>query len=169
MANPHPRPTKIKILNGEPNQDRINRKEPQPREGRPTMPPHLNKPAQTEWKRIIPELQAMGILTKVDRAALAGYCQAWGKWVQVENKIKKLTNALEAKGHDAGDLYLLKQDSEKANIKLLLNASRDNLELMKSFLTEFGMTPSSRSRITVEKDTAKEDELEEFLNTGRMN
>ncbi len=31
----------------------------------------------------------MGVLTTVDRAALAAYCQAYGRWVEAEEKLKE--------------------------------------------------------------------------------
>lgn len=30
----------------------------------------------------------MGILTGINRAVLAGYCQSWGRWVEAERKLK---------------------------------------------------------------------------------
>jgi len=162
------RPTKIKKLHGEPNKDRINQNEPQPREGIPTCPKHLNTDARREWKRIAPELDAMGIMTHVDRAALAGYCQAYGRWVQAENKIKKLTDALVANKKDAADAYLLKTQAGNVIISPLLSVANRCMEEMHKFLVEFGMTPSSRTRLQVNPQN-KEDELDEFLNAGKMN
>lgn len=45
--------------------------------GRPAPPPDLKGEGLAEWKRIVPELDAKGLLTKVDRGVLASYCRAW--------------------------------------------------------------------------------------------
>ena len=51
--------------------------EPKPERSLPTCPSWLPKEAKTEWNRIVPELDKLGLLTAIDRAALAAYCQAW--------------------------------------------------------------------------------------------
>ena len=40
-----------------------------------------------EWHRLAGTLYDMGVLTMVDRAALAAYCQAYGRWVEAEEKL----------------------------------------------------------------------------------
>ena len=50
---------------------------------------HLNSSAKAEWKRLAGEMHRLGILTSLDRAALAAYCQAYGRWVEAERKLKE--------------------------------------------------------------------------------
>ena len=40
----------------------------------PPMPEHLSTAAREEWERIVPELLALGVLSKIDRGALSAYC-----------------------------------------------------------------------------------------------
>ena len=56
---------------------------------RPMMPRWLTGPAAKEWKRIVPELEKMGILAPVDSTMLAMYCTAFAEWRQADKLIKK--------------------------------------------------------------------------------
>ena len=104
-------------------------------------PRFLKKEARTEWKRIAPRLANIGILTEIDRAALAGYCQAYGRWVEAEKKVLEKGEVVKSvNGNIMQNPYLI-----------IANKSMDH---MRKFLVEFGMTPSSRSRITADKKSA---------------
>src|SRR5574340_1643069 len=131
---PSPKPTKIKILEGNPGKRPINQREPQPSTERPTCPHWLDLEAKREWRRIVPELDAMGILGKIDRAALAGYCQNWSEW-------RTAVEYLRANGRT----YTTASGQVKHRPEVL-DANKAQAK-MKAFLTEFGLTPASRSRI----------------------
>ena len=57
------------------------------REASRRCPEHLSPAAQAEWRRLAQSLQQDGLLTQVDRAALAAYCQSYGRWVEAEQKL----------------------------------------------------------------------------------
>ena len=87
------------------------------------------------------ELARMGVVTVVDRAALAAYCQAWSRWVDAEGQVAKLGT-------------LVKTSNNNVIQNPALAIANRAMEQMVKLATEFGMTPSSRSRIQVaEKDT----------------
>lgn len=104
----------------------------------PGCPAHLLPDAKKEWKRITPELEKMRIISKLDRAALAVYCQAYARWVQAENKLKSMDE----------DGLVDKTRSGYQQISVWLQISNRAVEQMHKFLCEFGMSPSSRSRVT---------------------
>ena len=86
---PRPLPTRLHILHGNPSKlDLKKRNEPEPETGIPDPPTILGGEALLEWHRITAELLQLGLVTKVDRAALAAYCQAWGRWVEAEEHLK---------------------------------------------------------------------------------
>ena len=87
MRGRKPKPTIIKIREGNPGKRRINGDEPQPSGSQPTCPAHLSPTAKAEWKRLAQPLNKIGLLTQVDRAALAAYCQSYGRWVEAERKL----------------------------------------------------------------------------------
>ena len=49
--------------------------------GVPDCPEFLSEPAKEEWHRIIAETNAMGLISRLDRASLAIYCEAWAAWM----------------------------------------------------------------------------------------
>ena len=62
----------------------------------PTPPADLCVEAKAEWKRIVPDLDAKGLLSKVDRGMLVTYCDAVAKQKQARNLLDE--EGLMAKG-----------------------------------------------------------------------
>ena len=129
-------PTALKILRGNPGKRPLAHDEPKPRPVAPECPAWLLAEAKREWRRVAPELERLGLLTMVDGAAFAGYCQAYGRWVQAERALKKhgLTT-------ETSTGYLAPRPE--------VVISRQSLQLVKAFCSEFGLTPSARGRMTV--------------------
>ena len=68
----------------------MNKKEEiKPTKGIPSRPKWLTAEAKREWVRITKELAAIDMLSKVDRAALTSYCQAWARWREAEKLLTK--------------------------------------------------------------------------------
>lgn len=134
MAGRRPKPTALKQLAGNPGKRPMNEREPRPHAGMPTCPKHLTGEARREWRRMGRELLALGVLTSVDRAALAAYCLAWGRWVEAEGQVAKLGTIVKtANGNLIQNPYLA--------------VANRAMEQMTKLAGEFGMTPSSRSRV----------------------
>ena len=97
------------------------------------------------------DLAEMGLLSKADRPALAAYCTAWSRWVDAEAQVKKFGAVVKSpdKGFPMKSPYLSIADQA--------------LELMRKLMVEFGLTPSSRSRIHVPAGGDEADELDRFL------
>ena len=85
----------------------------------------------------------IGVLTKVDRAALAAYCQAYGRWVEAEEKMKETP-------------VMLKTPSGYVQQSPWMSVANKQLELMGRFMTELGMTPAARSRVQIAENAAEE-------------
>ena len=142
---PKPTPTHLKLVNGNPGKRAIRKKEARPPPSEPTPPPHLSDDAKVEWGRVMSQLQRCGLMTEIDRAALAAYCQAYGRWVQAEKALARmgekdlLTGAL-----------MIKTSNGNAIQNPLVGTANKAMELMLKAAAEFGMTPSARSRIDVD-------------------
>ncbi|MHB1126868.1 MAG: phage terminase small subunit P27 family [Bacillota bacterium] len=147
-----PKPPKLKLLEGNPGKRKINKDEPRPRPIAPTCPPWLEKEAKKEWRRISRELEHVGLLTIVDMAALAGYCQAYARWKSAEKVISEqgLTMEIETQ---AGGLYTQQRPEVAIALKYL--------QQVKAFCAEFGLTPSSRGRMSLPGQ--EEDDFEGLL------
>ena len=129
------------------------------REGKPRCPSHLNEPAKTEWRRIAPVLYEAGLITHIDRALLAAYCQNYGRWVEAELKLKELRESVPKQ-----DLVIKTMNGNYVQNPWIQIANRAQ-EQMAKLAVEFGMSPSSRSRVTVEIDD-REVSLAELLFEG---
>jgi P27 family predicted phage terminase small subunit len=137
MRGRKPIPTQLKILRGNPGKRPLNDNEPAPCRGIPPCPRHLNLEARKEWKRVSRELDAQGLLSVVDRAAFAGYCVAWSRWVDAEQKLNESGPVL--KSPTSGQLY---------QNPYLAVANRAMVEI-RSFAALFGLDPFSRTRLQV--------------------
>ncbi len=138
MRGRKPKPTAIKRLEGNPGKRPLNKNEPQPPvpESVPRAPRHLNHEAKREWRRMIKVLMGLGLYTDVDRAALAMYCQAWGRWVVAERRLAEEGEVLlTATGYHYQNPW--RSEANKAQ------------ELMRKLISEFGLSPSARSRLSV--------------------
>lgn len=110
----------------------------------PNCPPHLDKEAKREYKRISVELESLGLISKIDRAALVGYCTAWAETVHCEKKITEL-NAADPKG-EAGLIGYTPNGYQQMSVWVQIRNRA--YERMMKFASEFGMSPSARSRVT---------------------
>jgi P27 family predicted phage terminase small subunit len=154
MPGPAKKPTVLKILEGNPGKKRLNINEPQPQPSMPSCPPHLKGVARTEWKRIVPELYELGLLSNIDRMALAAYCDSYAEWKQACELLERKSPILKT---EAGNIIQ----------NPLVGIKHKAAEQMHKFLTEFGMTPASRSRIQVNRKPDNEDDMEKLLNGKR--
>lgn len=155
MPGPAPKPTKLKLLEGNPGRRPLNTSEPQPEIGAPTQPEWLLPEGKREWARIVPELVRLGLLAKIDRASLAAYCQCWAMYVAAIKDI-------EANG------TTFKTDTGYEGPRPSVGVAVKMLEKLSTFAAKFGLTPSDRSRIHVDKP-AEVDPFAEFLQqSGQM-
>ena len=74
MRGRKPKPTTLRILEGNPGKRSLIDGPPQAPAKIPECPCFLDDEARAEWLRMAPVLLEMGLLTPADRAALAAYC-----------------------------------------------------------------------------------------------
>lgn len=140
-AGRKPKPTALKIIEGNPGRRPLPEFEPRFDPSQPTPPPFLNDDAKVEWGRVSGILYEAGVLTEIDRSVLAAYCQAYGVWAQAEREIGKLQDASVLNG-----LLMKTKDGNFIQQPLLGIANKARADAIK-FASEFGMGPSSRARM----------------------
>jgi len=143
MAGRPRKPTALKLLGGIKKKSRLNPYEPKPEIAMPEAPRHLSKIARAEWDRITVHLYRLGLLSEIDMAALAAYCQVYGRWVKAEEAINRL-----ASGDNELAGYLTKTTNGNIIQSPLLGVANTALVLMHKYLVEFGFTPAARSKVT---------------------
>ena len=146
-----PTPTAIKELEGNPGKRPLNTKEPKPVKKAPSCPKWLEPEAKKEWRRLAKQMEQIGILTEVDMAAFAGYCQAYARWKEAEEFITQ---------HGS----IVKTPSGYWQQVPQVSIAQTYLKIMNRFAEQFGLTPSSRSRIIAEDNrNSTVDEMEALL------
>ena len=146
-----PKPTNLKVLEGNPGQRPLNDNEPKPDKKAPTCPAWLEPEAKKEWRRMSKQLEQLGLLTELDRAAFAAYCQAYARWKEAEEFITKHGSMIRTPN---GYLQQVPQ----------VSIAQTNQKLMLKYCAEFGRTPSSRSRTIASDGTSDTaDEMEQLL------
>ncbi len=100
-------------------------------------------------------MEQLGILTEVDMTAFAGYCQAYARWKEAEEFIS---------WHGA----IVKTPSGYWQQVPQVSIAQTYLRLMNRFCEQFGLTPSSRSRIAADSSNSDSDDdlMEHLLTLG---
>ena len=151
MTGRKPKPTAIKLLEGNPGKRHINEKEVKPKKKAPKCPSWLLPAAKTEWKRMCKQMEHLGILTEVDMAAFAGYCQSYARWKEAEEYITENGITFET---PSGYVQQVPQ----------VSIAQQYLKQMSKFCSDFGLTPSSRVRMPGDNDKSDDvDEMERLL------
>jgi len=150
-----PKPTALKVLEGNPGKQKLNKHEPKPPADNIRCPSWLLPEAKKEWKRLASALKAMGVLTEADLTAFAGYCQAYARWREAEEFITR-----------HGSIF--KTPSGYVQQVPQVSIAQQNLKIMQSFCTEFGLTPACRARIATGDSSSidSDDPMEKLLKGG---
>lgn len=101
----------------------------------PPPPDFLSEPARAHWEPIADALYQAKVLTKLDVHALAAYCECYARW-------------LHANGQLSRDGCVALDEDGIPRPSPWLRIANDSFQQMTRLLTEFGMTPGSRSRIS---------------------
>lgn len=141
MRGRRPKPTRLKLLTGNPGRRPLNEHEPQPEVAIPECPPELSPVAKREWDRLAAELVQLKLLTNLDRAALAAYCGAYALWAEATEQIQKYGTMVKSPtGYPIQSPYV--------------SIANRQAEIMMRVASEFGFTPASRGRISTPDEHA---------------
>tara|TARA_R110000824_G_scaffold198031_3_gene381964 strand:- start:1259 stop:1702 length:444 start_codon:yes stop_codon:yes gene_type:complete len=146
MGRPR-KPTRLKLIHG--SRDRHqNKLEPNP-QGVAVAPDWLIDEALTEWERLAPELERLGILTIADEAEFAIYCQAYAELVEAEAKLQ-----------ENGKTQTTKDGFER---KSAWCSIRDEAwKRLHQAASGFGLNPSARAKVEA-KPISKEDDKSKYI------
>lgn len=137
MRGRKPTPSRLHELRGDPGKRHRSRDgEPRPSalEKVPRPPSHLNRRAAALWRQNLPELIHMRLIAKIDIGSLAGYFSALATAQEADERLKKepWTTTTARGGSRPNPLFKIRDDA---------------LKLVQKFAAEFGLSPSTRSRI----------------------
>lgn len=146
---PPPQPLELKLLRGNPGKRSLPKHTVTPTAGA-DCPRELSPAARAEWRRLQPELERLGLLTQIDRAAMASYCEAWSDFRWSVQRIRRSGRTIEA-----GNGTLIPHPA--------IVIKRQAMELIRKFASEFGFTPSARARLSLGAAVDKDPQEEEFF------
>ena len=147
-----PKPDEIKILEGNLGKRPINKTKPKAKAKAPKCPDWLEDEAKKEWRRMSKQLEHLGLLTEIDMTSFAGYCQAYARWKAAEEFISK---------HGT----IVKTPSGYWQQVPQVSIAQTYLKIMNRFCEQFGLTPSSRTRLNSETTDTEADPMEKLLNS----
>ncbi len=154
MGGRRPNTTQLNKLRG--TKDPANENQPTAQEGLPDKPEGLSPTASSEWDQIVAELTDLGIISEADRAVIEMAARYAGHYHDADADVQK------------HGLTVVTKQGMKANPSI--RARDDAARIRKTYLDALGLTPASRSKVSVVTDPDDWDELDEILHDrpGKM-
>lgn len=150
LRGPAPIPTPILAARGSKLAIYGRPKEPKPASEAPRCPKALTADARKVWHEVVPMLQRLGVLSRIDGRSLERYCETWVQWRRCRDFLEKYgttyplkTVKRDREGHVFSESVVFK---EHRQVKQMYLAHTALLRLEQ----EFGMTPAARARIQVQ-------------------
>jgi P27 family predicted phage terminase small subunit len=169
MRGRKPKPTSRQIADGDTRKlgaKKLQAKldsEPKAAKGLPGCPAHLTGIARKVWKFWAEELAAMDLACRPDGVMLEGACVQYARAVAADVLV-------ESEGMIASD-YAIDKQGEPFVIRKkphpAVGISERAWKLVRSFCSEFGLSPISRQRLAVKDNDAAADDLMNLLSRPR--
>jgi len=128
----------LKLLSGNAGKRKLPENEPKFSPANETPPDSLDEIGKAEWMRIAGEMRASGVLTVADEKILWAYCDEFSTAEQCVIKL-----------HEQGLLIKRTARSKILTVNRYLAIKQKSFAILKSLAVELGLTPSSRSRVSV--------------------
>ncbi|MFP7572295.1 phage terminase small subunit P27 family [Marivita sp. S2033] len=154
MAGRKPLPTQLKLVKGTARPHRMNADEPRPEVATPPPPDHLDEPAAAKFTEMAALLARHGVMTELDVSALARYVVVWRRWLEAEEEVKRRGPVVKTV---AGNIIQ----------NPFLAVANRCMAQMSQIESEFGLTPSSRTRVRMAEPAETRDPFEDYLNRGQ--
>jgi P27 family predicted phage terminase small subunit len=154
MRGRKPKPISQQISEGDPSKHGVNRlrerlnNEPKAVRGFPSCPRHLGKRARQAWKFWAEELEAMGLDRRPDGPMLEGAAVAYESAVKAYETIEQQGSLIAKKALDPSTQRMIVVDVRPHPAVAQRNAA---WMLVRAFCSEFGLSPASRTRLSVEQ------------------
>lgn len=133
-----PKPTHLRVIGGNAGRRPLNKDEPKAKTAKPRCPSWLCDEAKKHWRITIKKLHGVKLMTDLDVDALAMYCEAYADWREAQDEIREHGSIIVTpKGYPVPSPWLA-----------IANKAFDK---MYKLLAEFGLTPSSRTRVKVDR------------------
>lgn len=115
------------------------------------MPKSLDANARKEWRRLLPILERMRVLTEADGIALANLCVDYSLLQEAQASLVKT------------GLLTKNKKTEMIHQNPLIKVVAQTTDRVSRGLREFGLTPASRSRVQTVSDSKGGESLAALL------
>ena len=146
---PKPKPTKLRLVTGNAGKRPLPGHEPQAPVIPAEAPARLSEAARPYWHEFADVLRDAKITTTLDEAALVLLVEEYATWQQALNVMRY--HGVLAKGMHGSPM-----------VSPMFKIVRDSSDKLLRMLTDFGMTPSSRARVSTAKESRASDPWDEF-------
>ena len=140
MPGHPPKPTHLKLLEGDLGRQPVHVRTPKPRRGVPRCPGHLSACAKCLWRALGRELDRMGVITMADGVALEMLCDAYAQYRDARDVVA--IDGLTYKSTTKRGGVIVRARPEVA-------IAADAWRRTSSMLTAFGLSPASRAKLGV--------------------
>lgn len=148
-------PDNIKLLRGTDNKSTtMNPDQPKYANVVPEPPEHLDEQSLVMWNRVTDMLHAAGVLQLADHTALQILAETYGEWRNADMNVKADGMIYHTETADGAPMI-------RPNPAVAQRA--DAARRLQSMLSEFGMTPASRSKVTVKDAGDGEDPAKRYF------
>ena len=168
-----PKPIALQIAEGDPRRHGKNKllekqaREPKATDGLPDCPAYLrkNQRARAAWNFWRAELVKMDLDRRPDCHMLEGAVIAYAETVACFELVEKQGRVIPRRARDgAGNWVVVGMVAHPA-----VRQRNQALLIMRAFCSEFGLSPISRTRLSVENPAEEEDDLFALLSQPRLN
>lgn len=170
MRGRKPKPTQQQINEGDPAKrgkkklvDKL-KAEPKTVRGLPAAPAHLSAVAKAAWKFWKVELEGMQLDSRPDAQMLEGACVNYARAVEAD-RLLAISGILVVEPIFDGERKVVGAKMKSHPAVAISNSSWRNV---RAFCSEFGLSPVSRTRLTLEKAENPTDDLLKLLSQPRV-
>ncbi|MCL5502103.1 phage terminase small subunit P27 family [Escherichia coli] len=161
MSGPPKTPSHLRLVRDNPSKRPINKDEPKPPKGVPPTPKHFDKQGKYWFKRMAEELDVVGVLSELDARALELLVEAYTEYRHHCETLEREGYTYAVYSEDDGDERKEREIRMiKAHPAAIMKA--DAWKRLRAMLAEFGMTPASRSKVSIKKP-GEVDPIAEFM------
>ena len=156
MRGRKPKPTALKLIEGNKGKRPLNQNEPKLPAGELLPPSFLNLSLDERaiWNWVVPKLLKMNCFQEIDPLMIGQLCKETASYFQIDREFKA-----------TGGKAVLAIQGPRGGKRIITNpyfrARRQALESVKSIGSEYGLTISSRCRISV--PGSEEDDFIKFM------
>jgi P27 family predicted phage terminase small subunit len=171
MRGRKPKPTAQQIAAGDPRKRGKGKLEtqlacePKAEAGLPACPRHLRGRARAAWTFWSEALNVMGIDKRPDAMMLEGACVNYARAVEADQIVARdgIMLNISRIDEESGEVVLLKTQYNPA-----ITVSNAAWRQVRAFCSEFGLSPVSRTRLTIEKQDDGVEDLAKVLMQPRV-